>query len=173
MIKAIKLSVVLGLLIVLLIPTSFPQACDSGPRVSHVCVPTGSQQTIALVVWPGAPHIPANATGSLTVSWSGGTFSVPLTYVHTNGITAKWTGVVPSEVSGSKISGSMVVTAGWVLGTSHTIENLPYTFEFGKLCTPTAVELNSLSASSQNHSPIPLALTLVLMAVGLVVVKRF
>jgi hypothetical protein len=167
MIKAFRLSIILCLLIVLLIPASFSYAAESGPRISHICVPTGSDDTIALVVWPGAPAVPADAPGSLTISWSGGTFDIPLTYDHTSGTAAKWMGVVPSGYTGT-----LVVIAGWVLDPQYTIQNLPFTFEYGKPCTPTAVELQSLSARSQSASPFILVWALFLTALGLVVVKR-
>jgi hypothetical protein len=168
MLKAIKFTVILCLFLVLFVPNLSPEAAASGPRISHVCVDTGSPNTIVLVVWPGAPGGLTGAIGSLSVSSSSGTFTIPLVYDHTNGTAAKWFGVVPS----GSYTGNLVITSGWVLDPSDTVQNLPFTFQFGKSCNPTAVTLNSLSAASQNRSPVMLDLTLVLMAVGLIVIKR-
>ncbi len=170
MIKAIKLSAIFFMLVVLLVPTAFASAADSGPRISHVCVETGSTNTIALVVWPGAPSGVEGSKGQLTVTWSGGTFPVDLTYYRTDGTAAKWIGVV---VLPAGVSGTLTITAGWVVDKSNTIQNLPFTFVYGKQCTPTAVTLNSLSARSVSTTPLVLAAASVLVALGLIVVKRF
>jgi hypothetical protein len=169
MIKTIRLTAIFILLIAILIPTSLTLATDSGPRISHVCVSAGSVDTIAMVVWPGAPSVPPDAPGSLSVSWSGGTFTIPLTYDHTSGTAAKWTGVVPSGT----YTGSLVITSGWVLDPSDIVENVPFTFVYGAPCSPTAVELNSISARSESSSPLIMVGLVFLTALGLVVVRRF
>lgn len=158
MVKGIKFIIILCLFVLLLTPNLSPEAAASGPRISHVCVLTGSQDTIALVVWPGAPSGLSGSVGSLSVSWSGGTFTIPLAYDRTNGTAAKWQGVVPSGYTGS-----LVITSAWVLAPGDTVQNLPFSFVYGKSCTPTAVELNSISAYSQNQSPLFLALTVALL----------
>jgi hypothetical protein len=167
MARAIKFIIILGFLIILVAPNAFPAAASSGPVLSHACVLTGSTDTIALVVWPGAPSGLPGSVGSLTASGTSGTFTIPLTYVSTTGKASKWQGVVPSGYTGS-----LTITSGWVLDASHTVQNLPFTFVYGASCTPTAVELKSVSAHSQSASPFLLVGTVVLMALGLVVVKR-
>jgi hypothetical protein len=167
MARAIKFIIILGFLLILVAPNTFPAAASSGPTISHVCVLTKSEDMIALVVWPGAPSGLTGSVGSLTVSWSGGTFTIPLTYVSTTGAASKWQGVVPSGYTGS-----LVITSGWVLDESDTVHNAPFTFVYGASCTPTAVELKGISAHTQSSSPLILVGTVVLMALGLVVVKR-
>ncbi len=168
MFKAIKLIALLSLLVILLIPSTISDAAASGPRISHVCVADGETVTTALVVWPGAPYIPSGAKGSLTIQSGDQTFDVPLSYVGTFGTTAKFSGTLPSGYSGT-----MVIISGWVLDKSNTVQNLPYSFEYGKPCTPTAVVVQSMSAASQPSRATPLAWgALALAAMGLIVIKR-
>ena len=165
--KVIKFLVILCMLVILFIPASFSNAAASGPVLSHICVPEGSTEMIAEVVWPGAPSIPANAPGSLSATTGDQTFTIDLTFDRMTGPTAHWQGVVPSGYTGD-----FVINSGWVLDPSHTVQNLPMSFKFGAECVPTAVGLTSISARSQTTSPLMLIWVIVLTAFGLVLVKR-
>lgn len=171
--KSFKFIIILSLLAVLLVPSSFSLAAtDTGhPVISHICVAASSTDMVALVVWPDATVPVVGTTGELVVS--GGTpdpTTIDLTYLGTFGTASKWTGVVPSDLAAAGTS--LTVTSGWVVDSSHPVENLPWTFKMGQKCDPTAVTLSTISAHSQSASPVVLVWTVFVTALGLVFAKR-
>jgi MYXO-CTERM domain-containing protein len=120
-----------------------------GPVISHCCVLAGETDPEALVIWPKTPTGVEGTTGYLTgISNSGETFTIPLTFLGFFGNSAKWSGVGPD-------SGIMTITGGMVGigGTQGIVRNVPFEFTGGASCTPTAINLVSLTAeSTQNAS---------------------
>lgn len=172
--KSFKFIIILSLLAVLLVPSSFALASvDTGhPVVSHICVAAGSTNMLALVVWPGAPGNLTGTVGQLTIGDGINTWTVDLTYAGTFGTAAKWSGDVTLPVA---MGTNLVVVSGWVVdkyNPDDQVQNLPWPFKYGQSCTPTAVTLSTISAHSQSASPLVLVWTVFATALGLVFARR-